>query len=636
MEICIGLIAPYKQMIPIALELAKGRGIRLSACVALLHDVVDHARKMESEGVNVVMVREVTDAYLRDCIRIPIVPIRMSGTDILRALLKAKKMSKKIALANFRGVYQDLDLIKEAADCSVREFVFSSREEGRAKIEALRGYVDVIVGGGLTTQIAEALGFRSVLIETSPKWIGDALDIACDVAKANWEEKRKRKQVGTIVNLVPMGIIAVDQDRKFTLYNQAAERILDIPSGDVVGLRNSHLLQKTGLTVIMDEARSFERTVSFGNKSVFSHAVPIIINNQVFGGVAILHEVARVEEMDRNIRMSLYLKGHAAKYNFSDILGVSKVIKETIYKARKLANSDFTILITGETGTGKELFAHSIFNQSQRNGRPFVAINCASIPETLLEAELFGYEEGSFTGAKKGGKKGYFELAHGGAIFLDEVGTLPLGLQTRLLRVINEKELIRIGGQRVIPIDVRIIASTNASLLDMVNHGDFREDLYYRLNVLNLQIPPLRERLNDIPIISAHVLGEYGISEPNIEVINSALQFLVGYPWPGNVRELKNILAQLVVLFSDRKCISYELVLQMLKEMRLLRHQNDRKGSSRNRGNLKLVEASRNAERESIERLLSLKNHSMAEIALMLGVSRTTLWRKCRDLDLNL
>jgi len=292
-----------------------------------------------------------------------------------------------------------------------------------------------------------------------------------------------------------------------------------------------------------------------------------VIAERICGGVAVLDSTARIESMERTIRVKRHLETDKPKYSFNDILYASPIMAELVKAAKKMAATDFNILITGETGTGKELFAHSIAKYSPRRNGPFVAINCAAIPPTLLEAELFGYEEGAFTGARRGGKIGYFELAHGGTIFLDEVGALPLELQTRLLRVIQEKEVIRVGGRSIIPIDVRIIAATNAPLLDMVSRGAFREDLYYRLAVLRLHLPSLRERKEDIPVIARHVLSQYGVDKKNVEAILAALDQFKEYPWRGNVRELVNILAQLVALLPQAKTIKTSEVTTILRRL---------------------------------------------------------------------
>ena len=230
------------------------------------------------------------------------------------------------------------------------------------------------------------------------------------------------------------------------------------------------------------------------------------------------------------------------KVDFSDIVGESKAIQDVISFSYKIADSDSTVLIRGESGTGKELFARAIHNQSSRRNGPFVAINCGAIPETLLESELFGYEDGAFTGAKKGGQVGKCQLANGGTLFLDEVGDIPIFLQVKFLRMLQERTIERVGGNKNIPIDIRVIAATNRNLETMIENNEFRSDLYYRLNVIPIFIPPLRERSEDILIISKHFMEKYSaLLRKNVyDMTPQAAKILTNYDWPGNIRELEN------------------------------------------------------------------------------------------------
>jgi len=636
MEVRIGLVAPYEGMITIANELAKRRGVALLARTALLEDAAEAARDMESQGVDVIIVREGTEVCLRDVLKIPIVPIRMSGMDILRAVLKAREISKKVALAQFPRMHRDIDVIRKAAGCDLTIFEFVRKEEARHKIENLRGQIGVFVGGGLTAKMAEALGLKSVLIETSTHWISDAVDLACDIAIARWEERSKREQIATIIDLVPSGILAVDEQRRFSVCNKAAERILGTNRDKLLGNRDDQILEKVGLAEALRQRETVQKPVLGRRGSFFCQSVPIVIAKRVCGGVAVLDSTARIESIERTIRVKRHLETDKPKYSFNDILYASSIMAEVVKAAKKMAATDFNILITGETGTGKELFAHSIANYSPRKNGPFVAINCAAIPPTLLEAELFGYEEGAFTGARRGGKIGYFELAHGGTIFLDEVGALPLELQTRLLRVIQEKEVIRVGGRSIIPIDVRIIAATNAPLLDMVSRGTFREDLYYRLAVLRLHLPPLRERKEDIPVIARHVLKQYGVDKKAMEAILSALEHFTDYAWRGNVRELVNILAQLVALLPQGEVIKTPEVSHILRRLLCDRGPTVHKLGDKDEHEFldgtdqirSLATVFKDIEERVLKELLREKGLSKVQIARLLGISRTTLWRR--------
>ena len=253
--------------------------------------------------------------------------------------------------------------------------------------------------------------------------------------------------------------------------------------------------------------------------------------------ILMLKTIEDMEKGHERMRRQIKARGFNAKYSFSSIKTQSPKMLSLMESAKKMAASSSSIVIHGQSGTGKELFAQAIHNASPRREYPFIAINCASIPESLLESELFGYSEGAFTGAKKGGKKGYFELANQGTLFLDEIGEMDLNLQARILRVLQEKEITRVGGDRVFSIDVRVISASNKRLLQMVRRNLFREDLYYRLNVLSLEIPPLKERREDIPLLLEEFQTEL---HTNVQFTPQAVGFLQAYPWNGNVRELRN------------------------------------------------------------------------------------------------
>jgi transcriptional regulator with PAS, ATPase and Fis domain len=261
------------------------------------------------------------------------------------------------------------------------------------------------------------------------------------------------------------------------------------------------------------------------------------------------------QEVERQTRRELYNRGYYAKYSFNDITGRSLQIQQIKAIARKLAVSDLTVLIEGESGTGKELFASAIHNESPRRNKPFVAINFSSISENLVESELFGYEEGAFTGAIKGGKQGLFEQADGGTIFLDEIGDISLKVQSRLLRVLQEKEIMRVGGTKIMPIDVRVIAATNQNLSELVNMGGFRTDLYHRLKVLYIKLSPLRERREDIKALIRQFMEQK--TKDNLTIDDEVITKLQQYPWYGNVRELKNTIDYMLAV-CDKKHISLD------------------------------------------------------------------------------
>lgn len=282
-------------------------------------------------------------------------------------------------------------------------------------------------------------------------------------------------------------------------------------------------------------------------KEVLVHAAPIIVDGELKGSVGVLHDLTEIKKLtDELIKAKQIIRKLEAKYIFDDIIAEDEGMLKALSKAKQAAVTPATVLLRGESGTGKELFAHAIHNLSERRYNQFVRVNCAAISEGLLESELFGYVEGAFTGARKGGKRGLFEEAHGGTIFLDEITEIPISTQAKLLRVLQEREIVRVGSTKTISIDVRVIAATNVALEEAVKSGKFREDLYYRLNVIPIEIPPLRKRKKDIYPLVLHLIKkfneEYG---RNVEDISKeALEILMNYDWPGNVRELQNYIGR--------------------------------------------------------------------------------------------
>lgn len=360
--------------------------------------------------------------------------------------------------------------------------------------------------------------------------------------------KEKTEQLDAILTSVHDGILAVNQEGMITQYNPAAARILNLPIKKALGqplgdvLFKKLLIQETLLTGSHYHNR--EVYIESGASYCVVSTIPLRNNgNEVVGVVALIRDTQEVRSLMNNMTASLPM-------TFADIPFASAIMGQVVNQAKRYAASDSTILIRGETGTGKELFARALHSSSARASAAFVPINCAAIPETLLESELFGYAEGAFTGAVKGGKPGMFELANGGTLFLDEVGEISAHLQVKLLRVLQEHRVRRVGSTKEVEIDVRIIAATNRNLEDMVADKIFREDLYYRLNVIPILVPPLRKRFEDIQLLGELFLKHFAgkLQRPVNGFSAAALERLQDYNWPGNVRELKNCIERAVNL----------------------------------------------------------------------------------------
>lgn len=379
--------------------------------------------------------------------------------------------------------------------------------------------------------------------------------------------------------------------------------------------------------------------VKIQNKQLIVNRVPIVEDEKVQGTIFTFQEVSDIQSMEERIRRASHAKGLFAKLGFQDIVGNSKTMREVVKRAQRFAATDETIFITGESGTGKEIFAQSIHKASRRNAHPFLAINCSAIAPSLLESELFGYAEGSFTGARRGGKQGVFELAHHGTIFLDEIGELPQEAQAHLLRVLQEKEVMRLGDAKVIPVDVRVIAATNRSLEKALQQGVLRVDIYHRLNVLRLSLPPLREYPEDILLMAEHFITQW-CPRPDLvveimKVLNNHSDMLKSYAWPGNVRELQNLMRRIVALIgilSDEPIeqeittlIKENILSLATLEAALTKQVTEEEGET----TVAHVTA------DLICRQYEHWRGSQKELARKLGIGRTTLWRKLKDYKTN-
>jgi PAS domain S-box-containing protein len=359
----------------------------------------------------------------------------------------------------------------------------------------------------------------------------------------------------TIINSIQDAISVVDEKGIGILFNKAYCRL--------TGLKDTDVLNKPAEVDIAEGESVHMKVLETGQaikgvpmkvgphkRNVVVSCAPLYIHGQLRGSVGIIHDVSEIRAlMDELQRARQKVRQLESKYTFEDIIGESPALKQAIDLAKVAATTPANVLLRGECGTGKELFAHAIHEASQRSEKQFIRVNCSALPETLLESELFGYTEGAFTGARRRGKKGLFEEASGGTIFLDEIGSMDVNLQAKILRVLQEGEIVRIGEARTIPVDVRVIAATNADLEVLILAGRFRKDLYYRLNVLPIVVPPLRERKEDVPVLVQYYLDRMGQDYNRLGITLSpvAETTLKEYDWPGNVRELMNVVARALI-----------------------------------------------------------------------------------------
>ncbi|GFO66876.1 Fis family transcriptional regulator [Geomonas limicola] len=444
--------------------------------------------------------------------------------------------------------------------------------------------------------------------------------------------EKREKRVQIVLDNIRDGILAVDETGKITMVNQVAREILGTPEDDLIG-RELRALELSGSRILDCLTGPGYRQVNRdliterGRFQFLATGKPIRDSRgQVVGAVEILKELREIKEMAHAV-------SHPLQVTFREIIGSSPALRDVISIAQKLARTDPVVSLRGESGTGKELFASAIHAESGRPG-PFVPVNCAALPETLLESELFGYAGGAFTGARREGKPGLFEIAQDGTLFLDEIAEIPLTLQAKMLRVLQERRVRRIGGTREMPVNVRIITATNKNLERMMDQGLFREDLYYRINVFQIQIPALRERIEDIGPLAEHFLFHLNstLGKTAQRLAPAALAKLAGHRWPGNIRELRNVIERASILCPGAVIEAEHVLFGAGAPAALageaLRSDTEQPGDS-------LGQQVDQFERQVISQRLQMSG-SIREAARALGVSHTTLLNKIKKLGLTL
>lgn len=425
------------------------------------------------------------------------------------------------------------------------------------------------------TTLAEILSRLDLLDEKasilSARYLSSIVEISQHLATSLAANQKLNTLLQLVLNTINNGVLATDKDGQVIILNKAAEKVLDLPGDNILGRPVERTLPLLQLEKAIQTGRPEEnKTKVYQGKHLLVNNIPLMENNEPSGAICVFYELSEVEKIEKRLRRHLTTIGFTSKYTFHDINGQSQILLRQIENAKQFAETDYSVLITGESGTGKELFANAMHNHSKRKNRAFVAINCAALPLDLLESELFGFEEGTFTGARRGGKAGLFEQAHLGTIFLDEIGEIPAQVQAKLLRVLEEKEVMRIGGENLIPVDVRVIAATNKNLRQLVEERQFREDLYYRLNVLSLQLPPLRERKTDIILYADEFIKPFGKDTRGF-FTPEVRQAFFDYEWPGNIREVKNVMEYLMTIVKERPVKMEDLPPELLEAVRKTR-----------------------------------------------------------------
>ena len=607
-----------------------------------LNDAVNLARTLEASSSEVdAIISRYGTAYLlsKANLSIPVIEVMITGQDLAQAIYEAKKSVStthpRFTYLAFGNMANDIIRLSKILDIDLHVLELNTSEDIRKTIDTLSPEsTDVLMGGATAVRYAASRGFRTQLVQSGDCSLREAFRSAQKVLLARSSERKRTEEFRTIVNAMREGILCVNTDRKLQFINHAAEKFLQKSQAEVSGKRMDDLIHPEHVLhdcfpyihdCLENGRKILDKILKIGPLWINFNFLPIIVNGKITGAAITSQDVTQIQEMEIKIRNEVLTKKFIARYTFDDIRGGSPEIAEAKRKAREFSSVDATVLLFGESGTGKELFAQSIHNESPRANGPFVAINCAALPMNLLESELFGYVDGAFTGARRKGKPGLFEMAHRGTIFLDEISEMAPYGQSRLLRVLQERQVMRLGDDKYIPVDVRIIAATNKKLPRLVSEGLFRQDLFYRLKILTVTIPPLRQRSGDILFLSRHFLQHYAIKHQRPHKLEkSAEALLTSYFWPGNVRELRYFIERLIIIareFSiDDKALSAYWEDRLEADQRL----------PENTGSV-IAPDTLPGEAGKIEAALLAHRGNISKTAIALQMDRSTLYRKLRQ-----
>ncbi|MDO4193348.1 MAG: sigma 54-interacting transcriptional regulator [Erysipelotrichaceae bacterium] len=578
------------------------------------------------KGADVIVTAGGYYDYLYERLDRPVIKVRRSFATIALVTKRAREKSDKVGFLARQGILFESALkYKEEFNDPIVLEEFKDDEELIAKLKKMKEMgIEVLIVGSRGSAIAPKYGFKCIVVPFEDQDVMEAIRESERILKYLDMSRASLNLVRLIQNTVNEGIAAVDENSRITEINNYGLKILRRERSEVSGkhLIETPLAPLLELDAYQQRKSSIAELITVADELLSVNLVPVKDDQNPQLTVISFSSVKQVQHSERKLQERLN-KGHQATYSFKDIIGTSPALRQSIETARRFARVDSSVLITAETGCGKEMFAQSIHRASRRRNGPFVVVNCAALPENLLESSLFGYEKGAFTGASREGRQGSFLTANGGTIFLDEVSEMPLNLQARFLRVLQEKEVVPLGSDEVIKVDVRVVAATNRNMQKLISEGSFRNDLYYRLAVLQLNIPNLNQRKEDIPELVRHFLYKRAKDLDLLcpEISEEALAYLQTLEYPGNIRQLQNITERILVLHDAVGPVSLDLV---------------RSVAQTEPAHTETVQPvhSRKDEKEDIIQALAACGNNRARTAEMLGISTVTLWRKLKKYGL--
>ena len=614
------LVVPYEQL-QTQFEECVAQQDTQDISVDICHLRGSRFADIDLDQYHVIAARGITGYSIRENHpRVAFVEIAVTSDDILNTLAGAVERfgRQRMAVVLPDSVRCNMEQIIQLSGLDMEVFYIHDEEDAAHTMDAVeREGIRYVIGGLTVYDECCRRGIAALPFETAAATVHRTVDIALETARSINRARVKSHLMRTILDYHHDGVLACDSKGYVVAANTQASRLLGNSDTVVSELINRHIdevLPGSGWCEVLDSGSAQDSMREFHGLTAIMRCAPMNMDGRNSGLFFTIQTARTIQDNDSKLRREMKQKGFTAQYTFNDILVKDPRMQQRLILAHKYAKTDANVLILGETGTGKELFAQSIHNASARSQYPFVAVNCAALPEQLLESELFGYSEGAFTGAKKGGKEGLFELAHRGTIFLDEIGEMPINLQAKLLRVLQEKELRRIGDNKIIPVDVRIISATNITIRRKILDGEFRSDLYYRINLLEMQLLPLRERPDDIEWIFTNLLEQHSRAHglPVPRVTQEVIALVRRYHWYGNVRELRNFSERLIILNEGTEITPEQLRLTGL------------------------VDNTAEFYDGPAERTMPAQPYKRKEdLAREMGISRTTLWRRTRKMKQN-
>ena len=598
------------------------------------------------EGSRIFICRGRNTSLIEHHVSVPVINVPYLYEEIYRSFEAAAAPPERIAMVGFDKAQDIMRTFRRISGLDVQLIEPKSPGTIMEELkEGLRPGTEALIGGfSVKRAISEIreMGLRHIPLMVEPSNISTAIDSALNILSSMERKDEFLTTISTTINRISNAVMNFDTTGRLLLSNARAEQLLPFVKDFLfTGDSSFYLTLEPKAYADSRTVPKKEQILHADNRTYVAEYLPVIVNKRLKSIVVIISSENSIQTAEKHLRLSQSKRGYTAKNHFPDMIGNSPIFRNTVELAKKYAHSQSSVLITGETGTGKELFAQSIHNASSRCNEPFVAINCAALPQSLLESELFGYVKGAFTGASKEGKMGIFEMAHRGTVFLDEIGEMDLNVQAKLLRVLQEREVCRLGDDKIIPVDIRIISATNKDLEELVRQKLFREDLLYRLNVLELRLPPLRERAGDIPLL----IRAYSERQNHpVDFLPEAVRLLETQPYPGNIRQLFNLLERIITLSDGDKIEATQLsdILHLpapgISSVSDLKKADTKsltfENSAPSLSSLSLDSEIERCEEEQIRNTLQKNRGSRKETARELGISPATLWRKMKKYDI--